>query len=84
MQSPAVRECDLQDAACRPAIFDRFDSDSNFIAWFEGLLRPAEIGHVRWIAGFGDPMYYFAVFVLGIELQEAVRIGPKPFRDCSR
>ena len=83
MQGPAVRECDLQDAAGRAAIFDRLDNDRNFIARFEGLLGPAEIGHVRRIARFGDPMYDFALVVLRIEFQEAVRIGPEPLRDCS-
>ena len=41
------------------------------------------IHHVRRIAGLRNPARDVPAVVLYIELQEAVRIGPKPFRDRS-
>ena len=41
---------------------------------------PAAVHHVGRIAGFHNPGADCAVLLLGVELQEAVRVGPDPLR----
>jgi hypothetical protein len=79
-ESLAIGEHDLLNAADRLAVLDRHESDSDFVTRLECLLAPAEVDHVRRIASLGRPVYDVALVILGIKLQKAMRIGPKPFR----
>src|ERR1700688_1314751 len=79
----AIREHNLLESADRRAALDRDEREGDFITGLERILGPPEVDHVRRIAGLGRPMHHVALFVLRIKFQEAVRIGPKPFRDGS-
>ena len=80
-QCLAVRKHNLHDTPNRRAILDRLQSDGNVIAGLEDLPAPAEIGHVRWIARFGNPMGDIAFVIRRVEFQPAMGICPNPFRD---
>src|SRR4029077_10742792 len=56
----------------------------DLIAWLEGITRPALPDHILRIAGFHDPVSDFAFVVSAVDLQKAMRIGPKPLRNSSR
>src|ERR1700730_204306 len=55
-QCLAVRQHNLHDAPDGLAILDGLQRHRNMIARLEDLFAPTEVGHVRWIAGFRDPM----------------------------
>ena len=63
------------------AVFDRLQSDRDAIARLEVLPAPAEVGHVRRIARFGDPVDDVSFLIGHVEFEETVGIGPKPIRD---
>src|ERR1700739_2984344 len=83
MQRLAIGEHDLQQTAGRPAIFNRLASERHFVARLERFLAPPTVNHVGRIARLRDPMRNIAAFILYVITQEAVRIGPKPSRDCA-
>src|ERR1700719_755336 len=83
MQRLAIGEHDLQQTAGWPAIFNRLHSDRHFIARLERSLAPPAVNHVETNARLRNPMRDIAAFILDVITQEAVRIGPKPSRDCA-
>src|SRR5580704_12055656 len=83
MQRLAIGEHDLQQTAGWPAIFNRLHSDRHFVARLERSLAPTAVNHVGRIARLRNPMRDIAAFILDVITQEAVRIGPKPSRDCT-
>src|SRR5690348_10356418 len=68
------------DAAHRAAILGRGHRDGHFISGLERALRPSHFAHGRHVVGLHHPVLYFAFFVFRVDLQQAMRIGPEPFR----
>src|SRR4029077_6775195 len=78
----ALRKHCLHTTPDRLAILDGLQSNRNAISGLEDLLGPtSEVGHVRGIAWFCNPMDHVPFFVGCVEFQPAMRIGPDPFRD---
>ena len=69
------------DAPKRQAILDGEHSDGHFVANFERAFTPAGVRHGHRILRLSNPMDHLPVIVFYIELQQAMRIGPEPFRD---
>ena len=80
-QGLAVGEYDLEDAPDRLAILHWFYRDGDFISRLKGLFSPATLHHIRRVIRLRCPMCDVAAIILHIEFQEAMGIGPKPFRD---
>jgi len=77
----AVRQHNLHDTPDGLAILDGLQGNRNVVTRFEDLFAPTEVGHVRGIAGFRDPMDDRVFVVRRVELQPAMRICPNPLRD---
>src|ERR1700739_4659681 len=78
----AIRSAD-EPPDSRRAVLGYHHANNDFIPGFERGLGPALPSHVRRIAGFHNPMLHFTLFVLSVQLQKAMRIGPEPFRHSS-
>ena len=52
------------------------ESDGDRIAGFEDVSRPAGARHPQRIVQFDRPVLHFALFILGVEMQEAMGIVP--------
>src|SRR5262245_36011419 len=75
----AVRQHDGENASRGLSVLDRFDRHSNLIARLEDLLAPASLDHIRCVTGLRYPVHGLAGFILHIEFQPAMWIGPHPF-----
>ena len=81
VQYRAVGERDLIQTPRGQARFSGVDIDGYYITGREGSLAPAyELQRLR-TGCFGGPMYDLALVILHIEFNQAVRIGPREFRN---
>ena len=80
-QHLAIGENHSIDAAHRLAIFGRDQNDRHVIPDLQRIFVPAAVDQPRRIGFFREPVSYFALIVLNVEFEPAVRVRPHPLGD---
>src|SRR6266849_2158501 len=79
----AAGERDQTDSPEWFAILGGHQRDGDLVPGLEGRLPPAKTDHFSGILSLSNPVHYLAAFILRVELKQAMRIGPIPFRDAT-
>src|SRR5690348_4663983 len=77
----AAGEHDFEHAPQGLSILHRLEGDGNFVARLEGELTKAARGYASRRLSLHNPVHQGTALGLGVEGQEAVGIGPRPFGD---
>src|SRR5690348_10234939 len=77
----AAGEHDFEHTPQGLSILDRLEGDGNFVAGFEGELTEAARGYASRRLSLHNPVHQGTALGLGVEGQEAMGIGPRPFCD---
>src|SRR5262245_55927252 len=78
----AIGKYNFGDACeVRPILRHSIHRDGDLVTGLERLGSDAEIDQRRWSIPLADPVDDVAFLIFGVELEEAMRIGPTPLCD---
>jgi len=83
MQFPAIRKQYIRANPNRLAVLAGVELEGNLVAGFQRRMSPAQANQITWIVQFDGPIYYLAAFILRVQIDLAMRIGPNELRNCA-